>query len=161
MCCLYVDLTILQLKKVHALTEFELILLHPDHFSPFEHPVVYKIAPDKATPSSYAFAYVRDGVLLRADGSPYALPGPPSRTDCDRLNVFFIILNAFEKFRYHKMLYGFGNFSDDTLRKIAKTNHTIDLILFKPVPLPQSASLVRSSSSLSKTTRTMHQLLRW
>ncbi|KZP14886.1 hypothetical protein FIBSPDRAFT_1048538 [Athelia psychrophila] len=122
---------------------YEIALLLPEHFLPFEQELLIR---DLTTPHiSYIRTKVVDKELriipTQPDAEPIIYPPFPhstQRSGSDRVNPFFVCINASDKYEHHCLKYGTGTMSPRVDALLQKAVMIVELVLADLEPAPNS-----------------------
>ncbi|KZP14888.1 hypothetical protein FIBSPDRAFT_959330 [Athelia psychrophila] len=122
---------------------YEIALLLPEHFLPFEQELLIR---DLTTPHiSYIRTKVVDKELRIIPTQPDAEPSiyPPfphstQRSGSDRVNPFFVCINASDKYEHHCLKYGTGTMSPRVDALLQKAARIVELVFAELEPAPNS-----------------------
>ncbi|KAE9395523.1 hypothetical protein BT96DRAFT_1021878 [Gymnopus androsaceus JB14] len=122
---------------------YEIAILLPDHFLPFKQELLIR---DPTTPS---ISYIRTRII---DKELWIIPIQPDtesviyppfshstqRSGSDRVNPFFVLINATEKYERHRLKYGTGTMSPRVDALLRKAAMIVELIFAELEPAPDS-----------------------
>jgi len=145
--------------------EFELVVLHPDHFLPDGSPLaVYDFTTQTA--KSYVIASDR---RLRESRDPNSPRLPPfhhsfeDRNAATSLNIFLVVLNADIKFRrYFEMvaMAPMAPLPNDVLALMKRTMGLVDLLYWTPAPSKLRGQSVAASFANRRQNPTSSNLIK-